>query len=50
MIAEVSANLNTFRDRKMKGRMSGVYYHVTAVNALGESPRAAKLFADLKGE
>lgn len=50
MIAEVRANVNAFRDRKVKGSTSGVYYHVTAVNALGESPRAAKVFANSKGE
>jgi hypothetical protein len=50
MIAEIGANVNAFRDRKVKGRTSGVYYHVTAVSALGESPRAAKVFASSKGE
>lgn len=50
LIAEVGAKLNAFYDRKIKGRTASVYYRVTAVNALGESPRAAMLFADSKGE
>ncbi|MDQ4121933.1 MAG: glycoside hydrolase [Acidobacteriota bacterium] len=50
LIAEVGPNVNYFRDRKVKVRLTNVFYHVTAVNALGESPQAAKVFARLKGE
>lgn len=50
LVAEVAANVNAYRDRKIKGRTTGVYYHVTAVNKYGESSKAAKLFANLKGE
>ncbi|MGI8788880.1 MAG: hypothetical protein ACR2HG_14150 [Pyrinomonadaceae bacterium] len=43
LLAEVKANVNTFVDRKAK-RGRNYYYHVTAVNALGESPKAVKTF------
>ncbi len=43
LLAEVKAGSNTFVDRKSTlGR--SYYYHVTAVNAYGESPRTAKTF------
>lgn len=43
LLAEVKASSNTFVDRKSK-RGRDYYYHVTAVNAYGESPRIAKSF------
>ncbi len=50
LVAEVPANANYFRDRvskkwRGKGGETLYYYHVTAVNTYGESPRAAKAFA-----
>ena len=48
LLAEVAANVYSYRDRDKKRGVKH-YYHVTAVNALGESPRNAKAFA-LKGE
>lgn len=43
LVAEVKAGTNTFLDRKAK-RGGNVYYHVTAVNAYGESPLIVKSF------
>lgn len=43
LIGEVSADAQSFRDRKSKS--SSVYYQVTAVNRFGESPRTRKFFA-----
>jgi hypothetical protein len=43
-IAEVKANINSYQDRKGKRRGVKYYYHVTAVNAYGESPQGSKVF------
>jgi hypothetical protein len=43
LVAEIKAGSNTFVDRKAK-RGGKVYYHVTAVNAYGESPLIVKAF------
>lgn len=54
LIAEVAANVNSFRDRmpeksrRNKGE-TAYFYHVTAVNAYGESPRNFKAVQS-KGE
>jgi hypothetical protein len=51
LIAEVSADRHVFNDLlRKRGSLDNVYYHVTAVNAYGESRRAAKTFAATKGE
>ena len=53
MVAQVSANTNTFRDKaaaKFGARNNGVYYRVTAVNEYGESPRNVKFSPARKGE
>ena len=46
LVATVKYGTNTFVDRK--GR-SGNYYHVTAVNKYGESPKIAKTFVSKGG-
>jgi hypothetical protein len=48
MIAEVKADVHTFRDRSA-APLGGTYYRVTAVNAHGESPRNVKA-VESKGE
>lgn len=48
LLATVKAGSNTFIDAKAK-RGSNYYYHVTAVNAYGESRRPAKTFASKSG-
>ncbi len=46
LISQVGADSQTFRDRKTIKRAGTVYYQVTAVNALGESPRTRKFYAN----
>ncbi len=45
-IAEVSAYLNKFTDKKISKSRDGVYYRVTAVNKFGESPKNVKFLTD----
>ena len=45
LIGEVTGSVQSFRDRKIVKR-GAVYYQVTAVNALGESPRTEKFYAN----
>jgi len=49
MIGEVKPNVYSFSDRAKKRGKANHYYRVTAVNALGESPRTVKTFVQ-KGE
>ncbi len=45
-IAEISAYINRFTDKKISKNKDRVYYRVTAVNKFGESPKDVKFFAD----
>ena len=49
MIGEVKPSVYSFSDRVKTGGKANHYYRVTAVNALGESPRTVKTFVQ-KGE
>lgn len=44
LLKEVKAGVNAFADTKAKSK-NNYYYHVTAVNKYGESPKIAKAFA-----
>lgn len=41
-VTQLDPSVRTFNDRRIKGGRGPVYYQVTAVNALGESPRTRK--------
>jgi len=49
MIGEVKPNMHSFSDRAKTRGKANHYYLVTAVNALGESPRTVKTFVQ-RGE
>lgn len=48
LVREVSADTHTFRDTAINStsRRASVYYQVTVLNALGESPRTLKFYPD----